>query len=211
MSNSILEVAPIEAVLRTDTGGRAFILKGQRRNHVLTAAHCLPNIPPAHPWRNLDESTFQDFLSPLSGGPKVWAECLFCDVIMDLAVLWESSGQDLDEECEAFNPFIDDCPVLEMSTWQWKRPVYKLGEEYKPAEMQPGFVLSLENEWLPCTLGGRETSISIEEQGIIKSGMSGSPILDANGKAIGLISTGSINPYLFATLPRWILSDLSLT
>jgi S1-C subfamily serine protease len=43
----------------------------------------------------------------------------------------------------------------------------------------------------------------------IKSGMSGSPIVDASGAAIGVISTGdasgaeSVNPSLMDCLPPW--------
>jgi len=43
--------------------------------------------------------------------------------------------------------------------------------------------------------------------------MSGSPIIDANGAAIGLISTGDgdMNPSLTDCLPPWLLRKLDVT
>jgi hypothetical protein len=40
----------------------------------------------------------------------------------------------------------------------------------------------------------------------IQSGMSGSPILDADGDAIGAVSTGAGNPRLLDALPGWFLA-----
>jgi S1-C subfamily serine protease len=52
--------------------------------------------------------------------------------------------------------------------------------------------------------GGR--GIWIEDNTMIKSGMSGSPIVDADGAAVGVVSTGILNPRLSADLPGWLLS-----
>jgi hypothetical protein len=58
--------------------------------------------------------------------------------------------------------------------------------------------------------GGRFLSIKLE--GGVKRGMSGSPIIDVNGAAIGLISTSggelSWNPSLMDCLPPWLLRKL---
>jgi hypothetical protein len=38
--------------------------------------------------------------------------------------------------------------------------------------------------------------VGIEDNKMIKSGMSGSPIVDADGAAVGVVSTGKLNPRL---------------
>jgi hypothetical protein len=67
-----------KAVMRVGKGGRGFVVDlDAHRRGVITAAHCLPNIPSTHPARNASEYTW-----PLLGAlktrarPIVWAECL---------------------------------------------------------------------------------------------------------------------------------------
>jgi hypothetical protein len=74
-------------------------------------------------------------------------------------------------------------------------------------------VLSLDGQWLECTVMRRREWLWIgeDETKIIKSGMSGSPIVSRTGHAIGLLSSsgsgGSLNPVLVeALLPRLGLS-----
>ena len=91
----------VKAVLRVGDG-RGFVV--ERRSHlgwneriVITAAHCLPRLPPPyehllqlptpHPARYLDEETYQHLLGPLGIEPTVWATCLFLDPVADIAVL----------------------------------------------------------------------------------------------------------------------------
>jgi hypothetical protein len=50
------------------------------------------------------------------------------------------------------------------------------------------------------------TALSVEghhRQGLIASGMSGSPIVSMDGNAIGVISTGTLNAVLRDSLPAW--------
>jgi hypothetical protein len=90
------------AVLRVGDG-RGFVVErrgylGHPERIVITAAHCLPRLPPPyehllqlptpHPARYLEEETYPRILGPL-GRKKltVWAACLFADPIADIAVL----------------------------------------------------------------------------------------------------------------------------
>ena len=79
----------------------------------------------------------------------------------------------------------------------------------------PAFMLSVDGEWQSCTLynGGRFLVIR-DGAADIKSGMSGSPIVDTNGAAVGLISTGgaagNMNPSLMDCLPPWLLRKLDM-
>jgi hypothetical protein len=213
-------IAPPEAVLQTSTGGRAFLLEAKDdARHVITAAHCLPKIPPAHPARYLEESTFPDFIGPLDGKADVWAECLFADVMSDLAVLGTPDGQELYEQALAFDAFVENRPALRMSTRQ-----------FEAHEDHPGFIFSLEVNlkigkftgiWLPCKFGHAGRGVWIKDEkakgascfdtdsGIVKGGMSGSPILDIDGAVVGVISTGEwSNPRFPANLPGWLLDEI---
>jgi hypothetical protein len=71
------------------------------------------------------------------------------------------------------------------------------------------FVLSLDGKWKRCTVnnGGRFLHISGGPDRLIESGMSGSPIVDENGAAIGVVSIGS-GPSLIDCLPAWLLRKL---
>src|SRR5450631_1329141 len=70
------------------------------------------------------------------------------------------------------------------------RPLPFKSHEWGITNGAAAWVLSLDRKWQPCLIhnGGRFLSIKDRK---IEGGMSGSPIIDANGAAIGLISTGS--------------------
>jgi hypothetical protein len=94
----------------------------------------------------------------------------------------------------------------------------------------PALLLSLDGEWYPCDVVdtsyfGTEVGLPLwleKAVGGIRGGMSGSPILSPDGKAIGLISVGGgrsgggppeermhieggPNPRLVHHLPGWLL------
>ena len=55
---------------------------------VVTAAHCLPKLPPPHAMAYGSERTYQEQLGNLDGTKKgIWAKCLFADPVADIAVL----------------------------------------------------------------------------------------------------------------------------
>jgi hypothetical protein len=64
---------------------------------VVTASHCLPHLPPAHPAAFRHERTYQALLSPLDERiPLITTECLFADPVADIAVLSEPDDQIVD-------------------------------------------------------------------------------------------------------------------
>jgi hypothetical protein len=78
--------------------GRGFLLDAPETRHkrvIVTAAHCLPHLPPAHGAAYLSERTYADLLGPLGEAPTIWTECLFADPVADIAVLTEPDGQEL--------------------------------------------------------------------------------------------------------------------
>ena len=68
----------------------------------------------------------------------------------------------------------------------------------------PARVVSLAGEWLDCAVSHEGGLLSVHEDRVIASGMSGSPILATDGTAIGAISTGSMNPLPSAQLARLV-------
>jgi hypothetical protein len=75
----------------------------------------------------------------------------------------------------------------------------------------PGKLLSLAGDWIACRIEYWDGPLSVESLSVkaFEAGMSGSPILDEQGRAIGLVSVGDEetgggpNPRLTAHLPGW--------
>ena len=66
-----------DAIVRVGDGrGCLLALKSESRI-VLTAAHCLPRLPPADPFSYTEERTFDALLGPLETAERVAAECLY--------------------------------------------------------------------------------------------------------------------------------------
>jgi hypothetical protein len=193
-------------------GGRGFILEHRvyfdfgegwrkiRRKVVATASHCLPE-PPRMPCFSYQETTFAKLLAPLGEEPSIWVDCLFFDPVADIAILGEPDNQVLGEEWDAYNALVD------------KRRPFALA----PPETGEGYMLALDGvTWKPTamkvhvTIGGLGLSI-----GPTISGQSGSPILNARGQAVALVSKGGASngvpndlnggqPILRLTLPPWL-------
>ena len=141
-------------------------------------------------------------LGPLGEKPTVWAECLFADPISDLAILGPPDDQELSEQCEAYEAFLESLTPL---------PIAEAGEAGE------AFFLSLENQWFSGHFdrihGGSMCLSKLE--GAIRLGMSGSPILNARGEAIGVVNLTDNKPGsesyvwqtpLFRNLPGWMLA-----
>jgi hypothetical protein len=190
------------AIVRVEKG-RGFIVQGNRDRYVITAARCLPFLPPCHPASDIRERTFiigtvenerDDFL----------AECLFVDPIADIAVLGAPDYQALREHWEAYLEFARS------------RPAMFVGEA-KPESQ--AWLLSPDGNWQICFAshyGGRFWISDAVNK--IVGGMSGSPIVLDGGPAVGVVScsaeTGIIqrfpNARLAINLPGWLLRDLKL-
>jgi hypothetical protein len=186
------------AVLKVGDG-RGFVVKHAWGRYVITAAHCLPHMPPAAAAAGVEEKTYGKLLGPLGSEPTVWAECKFVDPVADIAVLGEPDYQELPK---AVDRLVGGAAL-------------RIGCIAPHAENIDGRMLSLEGEWLPCKvayLGGPLWTSKCS-----KPGMSGSPIIDDSGKAIGVIASGSDSwnetspptygphPCLAANLPGWLL------
>src|SRR5260370_1176100 len=67
--------------------GRGFVVEGAGERLVITAAHCLPSLPPALPSFGLEARTYGPLLARRGEEPRAWALCRFVDPIADIAGL----------------------------------------------------------------------------------------------------------------------------
>ena len=209
-------------------GGRGFILAAGERRYVVTAAHCIfDKLPVPHPARDRNEVTYRNLIGPLGGKRHVTAECVFLDAIADIAVFGAPDAQEEAYKAEAYEALtgevafkIGKMPARQKNT----RPAYAsslgpipqqtwLGPSTSEARMP-----SLDGEWFSCrvTSNGGPLWFDQAAQPVI-GGMSGSPIVLPDGRAVGVVSTaesshsggreGGPNPMLAAHLPGWLLAE----
>jgi hypothetical protein len=98
--------------------GRGFVVVAAANYdtcYVITAAHCLPQLPPPHLMSYLEERTYLKLIGPLGQEPQIAAECLFADPVADLAVLGEPDNQELSEEQERYGAFTTALPPFDIA------------------------------------------------------------------------------------------------
>jgi hypothetical protein len=121
------------------------------------------------------ERTYKDLLGSLDGSKNdVCAECLFVDPVADIAVLGCPDEQEMGQRAEAYHELVDEAPAIRIG---------------KPRSGR-AWVLTLHGHWTPTPVkvsGLYGTSLSI---GPTLPGMSGSPILNDAGRAVGLVAIG---------------------
>ncbi len=209
-----------DSVLTVDKG-RGFIIEHRtlfdfgngfqrnRRKLVVTASHCLPH-PPVMPCYSYKETTYPNLLAPLGEEPSVWAECLFFDPVSDLAILGKPDDQEFGEESDAYARLVDGRKPFTIAA----------------PETGEGYMLALDGvSWQPTPL---KVHVSVWgsslSTGATLPGQSGSPIVDATGRAVALVSIGSefLNlssgsrtpmdagpqPILKFQLPSWVLKTM---
>jgi Trypsin-like peptidase domain len=221
---------PRNAVLRVGKG-RGFVVNhrnylGHREPIIITAAHCLPFVPPCHPARYLKEQTYERLLGALNRKPSVWATCLFVDPIADIAVLGSPDSQEISDEADAYHRLMDDMEVLAVAdapkqgiervppqevaiTVSGERQVMTTeGFERPTPGKGPARVLSLDGQWLDGQVRRRSGWLGFEPKKLIASGMSGSPILNADGAAIAVVSVDCMCPVIVDSLSAQLVRDI---
>jgi|HubBroStandDraft_6_1064221.scaffolds.fasta_scaffold286327_2 hypothetical protein len=184
------------AVVRV-SGGRGFAAICQRKRVVVTAAHCLPQLPPIMRISASEERTYPNLIGPLNAEPSIAAECLFADPINDVAVL---GCPEIGVE-DGYDEFIDAAGVLPIRAPKRTRAWLSLGG---PLQWKGNvWLLSLAGEWFSCPAEAALGWISVE--GKTEGGMSGSPILLDDGAAVGVLcnsGNGASQPVIPDCLPR---------
>jgi len=142
--------------------GRGFVVEGSREKLcVITAAHCLPRLPPVKPTPyDPEEVTYHNLLGRLGEPQTVSAECLFADPLADIAVLGEPDAQrpSLNHQNKAYRGLMPDEPLS----------IGNMPKEYKPKLIKTSegelieaksnhesltteaWVLSLDGNWFAC-------------------------------------------------------------
>ena len=102
--------------------GRGFVVADGDRNiaeggksYIVTAAHCLPFLPPPILARYLEEATYQRLIGPLGAEPHVTAACVFVDQMADIAVLGEPDNQALSDEHDQYEAFASALPPFDIA------------------------------------------------------------------------------------------------
>lgn len=184
-----------------DSRGRGFVVEGAgHKRYVITAAHCLERLPPAHAASDLADRIYPAILGQLGEEPVVSAECLFVDPISDLAVLGEPDHQCAPDEWSNYQEFIKTVGVIPIADTHGKASAK---------------VLTLNGAWADCRITASSGPIWLHDV-TTESGMSGSPILNANLSAIGVLVVGRDSdlrmgsgpqPRLMRNLPGWLLAE----
>jgi trypsin-like peptidase len=198
--------------------GRGFILADSGKRYVVTAAHCLPSLPPPHLARYLEEATYRRLIGPLGAEePSVTAACVFVDPMADIAVLGPPDNQDLSDEYDQYQAFLSALPPFDIATppprARLRMPAFDTDEP--PAwrrlgeVVSPGRVLSLDGHWIDCNVRSLGGPLLIEPEELAEGGMSGSPLISATGAALGVVSTSNWASVLTDGLPGWLLRALS--
>jgi hypothetical protein len=173
--------------------GRGFVVEEalrSKRRFVITAAHCLPTIQPA--WLG-SPRLYKNLLGQIAKKKKtVSAACLFVDPVSDIAVLG-SPDENFHEEANAYRELVDSVSPL------------KIGDAVAWGTRVPASLISLDGRKIECDAQhfGDRWIIDLLRKNI-EDGMSGSPVLDEAGAAIGLVARdvgeAGVSPRLLAHL-----------
>jgi hypothetical protein len=206
-----------QAVIRVGQGssrGRGFVVDHRHGRMIITAAHCLPFMPKPHLARRLHEITYKALLGPLEAKPTVWAQCLFVDPVADIALLGAPDGQELSEPWNDYQQFVEGVSTLTPADTPRRRldrisvaaapPEPFPVELLSPPEPFPVELLYLNGKWTTqealIAHGGHWLILDAPDKPV-QSGMSGSPIVSMEGKALAIVSIGQQNPIICDCLP----------
>lgn len=198
------------AVVRVGKG-RGFLVDSGSRTLIITAAHCLPRIPEAYSASDVQMRCYPSLVSQVGSSESLPAECIFADPTADIAVLCSPDRGGIDED---FGSLFKNAVTFKIE---------QSLAEARAEEVIDAVLLSLEGQWTSCKVRCVEQGPLWIEKATdgIWGGMSGSPIVDLSGSAIGVVCTGRSavegeesmleggpNPHLAVDLPARILRTL---
>ncbi|WP_314961492.1 serine protease [Bradyrhizobium cosmicum] len=205
-----IDVEAIAPAIVKVGGGRGFIVSSGTDHYVITAAHCLPRsrYPRPHLANSGNDLIFPEIIGQIGSKKRnIWGELCVLSLTDDIAVLAAPDNQSLPERADEYERFTGTALSVGIS------PVAVPPSEWHSLPGAPAWVLSVQRQWVPCAVFNNGRFLYVRGASI-ESGMSGSPILDTNGAAIGAISTSSnddtvnMHPSLTDCLPTWLLRKL---
>jgi hypothetical protein len=215
MSNDVISLADLAGSVVRVGDGRGFVVRTGRANYIITAAHVLPELPPARLLHSLEQETYPRLIGPRDAQPTVTAACVFADPIADLAVLAPPDNQELSDEAELYEQFTGLLPPFDIAPPPPRQRVRLPGLFGNPPDYAlsdvtfPAHVLSIAGVWIACTARHVGGPLMVEPADLIVGGMSGSPLIGATGAALGVVSTHNSTTCLTNGLPGWLLRALA--
>jgi hypothetical protein len=200
------------AVIRVG-GGRGFIASAGGERKIVTAAHCLPfdRLPTPHLSNSVCELTFRRIIGRLTAKRlTIWGELCAYSLTDDFAVLSEPDGECGEKHCMRYENFTQQAMPIGQS------PDAVAPHLWLTQAGSPAWTLSLTGEWQKCIVYNGGRFLTLDADAKIESGMSGSPIINEKGAAVGVISTGSSgvgenhHPSLSDCLPPWLMRKLDV-
>jgi hypothetical protein len=200
------------AVIRVG-GGRGFIARAGEARRIITAAHCLPfdRLPTPHLSNSARELTFAKIAGRLTAKQlTIWGELSAYSLTDDFAALTEPDGECGEQPYMRYETFTQQAMPIGVS------PDAVAPHFWSEHPGSPAWTLSLAGEWQKCVVYNNGRFLTLDTDAKIDSGMSGSPIINENGAAIGVISTGNsgvgrnLHPSLSDCLPPWLLRKLDV-
>ena len=195
--------------------GRGFLVATHDTAYIVTAAHCLPRLPPAHLGRFAEEATYGSFVGELGKEPSVAAACVFVNPMADIAVLGPPDDQAFYDEAGQYVALLENVPPFSVAPppppARFRLPFYDnapFNFTGRDDVAFPVHVLSLEGVWLEATAYYRSELIRIEPAKVCVPGMSGLPVISPTGAALGVISTNNVASALTDGLPGRLLRTL---
>ena len=180
-----------------------FVVQGVYDRFVVTAAHCLPRLPPCNVGEYDRECLYPSLLGPPGGQQTVAAACCFADPISDIAVLRAPNSVQYAVEFGQFVHLTDAATPLSIA---------------EPPEASLGRIPSPDSSWsshVVCLAGGRLLIIGDLDKILVE--MSGVPIISDQRKAIGVLcpdperqALGASHPGLVGSLPTHLLRVLGV-
>lgn len=189
--------------------GRGFVVAADERFLVVTAAHCLPYFPEPSACGFAAKRTYSGLLGPIgSARLQVSAELVFADPVADIAVLGPPDAQAAWNLADAYEELVSGAAALRIA----RAMPTVLGRTRV-------WVLDLQGRWISGNVESWDGPLWISETGlpgVVQGGMSGSPIVDGRGAAIGVVCAGvesasgaaavaGPNPRLADALPAGLL------
>jgi hypothetical protein len=191
--------------------GRGFVVEHKYERLIVTAAHCMPKLPPADRAAYEWEFCYPKLLGALGKKPSVMAQCVFVNPVDDVAVLGSPDNQVMCDDAIRYEALLENAIP------------FSIGQA--PAKKGCGYLFSLEGDWFKCQVESDRSLWVSESAQPIRGGMSGSPVISKTGAAIGIVASarvtiekgklkdipadkyGNSNPCLARDLPVWLLQS----
>jgi hypothetical protein len=180
--------------------GCGFVVEGQSgKRFVVTAARCLRRLPLYEENPDHRDWIYRDLIGPFDAAVTV--ACMFIDLVADLAVLGSPENWELDEVVEAFEALVASAPAI---------PIASNPEIHAFRPKEGARLPSFDGSWSACEIIATDRGVLIERPVNIDTRMYGSPIVNDDGAAIGLVSHeyGGPYPFLAPHLPRWLVDEI---